>query len=147
MKQMLAFILVFCASAVFAQDIGFVNELAKKETATFGDAVKLFVPAAGGQSAGFQADAQFLEAQGIIKASRYAEGETLRKGTLALMIANQMKLGDSLLFAVIGTRRYAVTACVAAEIMLPGSGEWEIVSGSELIETIRVMMEKKGGAK
>ncbi len=147
MKKILALFFVLCASALAAQDIAFVNDLAKKETATFGDAAKLFVVAAGGQSQGFEADAQFLESKGIIKASGYAEGDRLRKGTLALMIANHMKLGDSLMFALIGTRRYAVTACVAAEIMIPGGGEWDILSGSELIETIRVMAEKSGGAK
>ena len=136
------------AAPVFSQDMGsiaFINDLAAKKEASYGDAVRLFAQTAGRKSAGFKADHQFLLDQKIAWTNSYTEAEPLRRGTLALMTARYLKLDDSLMFAIFKIRRYAVAACAANGIMPPDGGEWDVLSGGELIEVMGIISAKLEG--
>ncbi len=138
------------AAPLAAQDMGdftFIDELASKKEATQGDAVRMFVIHLGKNPTTFAANLRVLEKENIVRGMKLAENKKLRRGTLALMAARQLKLGDSLLYAVFGGGRYAVTACVANDVMTSEGGEWDVISGGELVEVIGKMSEKAGGAK
>jgi hypothetical protein len=136
------------AAPVYSQDMGsitFINDLAAKKEASYGDAVRLFVQTAGRRSAGFKADHQFLLDQRIAWNGGYAEAEPLRRGTLALLTARYLKLDDSLMFTIFKIRRYAVTACAANGIMPADGGEWDVLSGAELIEVMGIISTRVEG--
>lgn len=136
------------AVPVYSQDMGsiaFINDLASKKEASYGDAVRLFAQTAGRRSAGFKADHQFLLDQKIAWGNSYAENEPLRRGTLALLTARYLKLDDSLMFTIFKIRRYAVTACAANGIMPADGGEWDVLSGAELIEVMGIISAKLEG--
>ncbi len=138
------------AAPAYSQDMGsitFINDLSVKKEATYGDAVKLFVLTAGRRSAGFKADLQYLLNEKIAWGSGYVETEPLRRGTLALLSARYLKLDDSLLFKILKIRRYAVTACAANGLMSPEAGEWDVLSGGELIEVMGIISRKLEGGK
>lgn len=138
------------AAPVFSQDMGsiaFINDLSEKKEASYGDAVKLFALTAGRRSAGFKADLQYLLNEKIAWGSGYAETAPLRRGTLALLAARYLKLDDSLMFAIFKVRRYAVAACVANELMSSDGGEWDVLSGGELIEVMGIISRKQEGGK
>ncbi len=151
MKQLrYVFIFLLVAIPLFSQDMGnivFITELSNRPEATMADAVKLFVLTLNKKSGSFAADVQLLKKENILDDSDYTESTPLRRGTLASMAARHLKLGDSFMYAVIGTGRYAVTTCVVNKIMPPAVGEWDILSGGELIEIMSLVGEKAGGAK
>ncbi len=152
---MRSFILLSCmllalifVAPVFSQDMGsiaFINELAAKKEASYGDAVRIFAQTAGRRSAGFKADHQFLLDQKIAWRNSYAENAPLRRGTLALLTARYLKLDDSLMYTILKIRRYAVTACVANGLMSSNGGEWDVLSGEELIEVMGIISAKVEG--
>ncbi len=145
---LLAAILLLAGFPAAAQDAGslaFVNQLDDKASATWGDAVRFFVLTMGGQSAGFRKDIQFLNSRGISTNIGLAEGDTLRKGAAALMVARYLKLSDSLWYSIFGTQRYAFRACASAGIMPANGSERDIISGPELIEIMRITGEMSGG--
>jgi len=128
-------------------DFTYIDDLTSRKTATQGDAVRMFVIALGRNPGAFNANLQTLEREKISTGLKLAENAPLRRGDAALMAARYLKLGDSLMYAVFKGRRYAVTACVAGEIMDYAGGEWDVLSGGELVELIGRVSEKAGGAK
>jgi len=149
MKIRLLLLCIICAgSTLLAQDMGslaFINDLADKKTATFGDAVKLFVVTLDRNSAGFRQDLNVLKKAGVATGYDIKEKAPLRKGVVARMAARYLKLDDSLWYDLFGTERYAFRACVAAEIMIVDGSEWDTVSGEELIEIMRRVGDRSGG--
>jgi hypothetical protein len=144
------FLFLIVAMPLFGQDMGnivFITELSNRKEATMADAVKLFVLTLNKKSGSFAADLQVLKKENILGDSGYTENTPLRRGALASMAARYLKLGDSFMYSVIGTGRYAVTVCVAHQIMPPAVGEWDVLSGGELIEIMSLVGERAGGAK
>jgi hypothetical protein len=127
-------------------DIEFLNQVADRPVATVGDAVGLFSMFYGERRPDFAGNLEFLRQKGVA-GTGLAEADSLRRGTLAQLAARYLRLGDSLMYAVIGTGRYAVTVCVANEIMEPAGGEWDVLSGGELVEIVRKVAEKAGGSR
>jgi len=135
-----------CTLPVAAQDtgsLGFINDLASKKQATFGDAVIFFAVAADQQSKSFKKNFETLKEMALMKNLDYDSGKPLRRGMVALMAARYMKLRDSLLYNIFDTERYAHRACVAAGIMDAATSEWGPVSGDELIEIMSAVTREK----
>ena len=128
-------------------DVEFLNQVADRPVATVGDAVGLFTMFYGERRPAFSANLAFLQQKGVAGGRALAEGDSLRRGDLALMSARYLRLGDSLMYAILGTGRYAVTVCVANEVMEPAGGEWDVLSGGELVEIVRKVAEKAGGTR
>ncbi len=116
------------------QDILFVQQLADRPKATCADAVRFFAYVTGSQLLDYGAANRLLESRGVTAGMRLDPNAPLRRGTLATMIARYLNLGDSLMYFVIGTGRYATTACVAEGLMEGTASEWDALSGAELID-------------
>ncbi len=125
----------------FAQDVSqieFLSLLDKKQTATYGDAIRLFALQEGKKSA------EALTGTGI-ELGGYSQGDTLTRGMLAKMTAHYLDLGGSLMYLIFGTERYAYRACIAYGIMRGGGSENDIISGPELVEVMGKISDMKGG--
>jgi len=152
-KHLIVVALLLAAAPLLSQeggiqgvaDIVFVNEVADRPAATVGDALGLFAMFYGERHPGFAENAALLNQKGVAVPRGLSEGDPLRRGTLALLSARYLRLGDSFMYAIFGTGRYAVTACVANGVMEPAGGEWDILSGGELVEIVRKVAEKAGG--
>lgn len=110
------------STAVFSQDTGFIskmNDIDKKATATYGDAVMLF---------------REQGAKNI--ALGYKDDEPLTRGMVALMTARYLGLSGSFMYNIFGTERYAFKACVAEGLMKEDGSENDLMSGTELIEVL-----------
>lgn len=132
---------------LFSQDMNniiFINDVADKEAATFGDAVKFFILTMGRKSRSYEKNIKYLHAKGIVESVNKETNTPLRRGTLSLMIAKYLNLRDSLLFMIFEIERYAFKACVANGIMDYLCSEWDIISGGELIEIMTNVSERQG---
>ncbi len=141
---------LFIVSAAGAQDMGsltFIENLGNKKTATFGDAVSFYMLTLDKNSQGFTQDLRTLKKKGIAAGYNYNKGDALRKGVIARMVARHLNLKDSLWYFIFKTERYAYRACVAAELLPPRGSEWDSISGEELIELMRRVGERSGGAQ
>ncbi len=152
MRRKTAIILfaVLFALPALSQDMGNINyyaELGDRPTATVGDAVKLFALTMGQKPRDFAAGRQFLVKEGVFPDRDYAENDPLRRRTAAYMAARYLKLGDSLMYSIFQNERYAVVACGANGIMPAGRGEWDVLSGAELMEIVARMAERAGDEK
>jgi hypothetical protein len=147
----LLIIALLFASPLAAQEVGsiaFIDTLAGKKQATVGDAVKFFTIAMGKGPAGFAADLKSLQKQNIISNKAYKENQPVRRGAVAYMAAHYLKLGDSLMYIILPmTGRYSYRACIAAEIMTAEGSEYDFLSGAELVEIMRRVSIKSGGAE
>lgn len=149
-KLWLFFVIIVFAIPAAAQDMGniaFIADLSAKKEAAFSDAVKFFAMISGKKHANLEQTIKDLQHDKIIApADAAADGAApLRRGTLAFMAARYLRLGDSLMYAIFKNKRYAVTACAAAGIMPGDTGQWDIITGSELIEVMGKIHEKTGG--
>ena len=127
-------------------DIGFIQLLAGKETATVSDAVLLFAAAEGDDAKDFESARGFLIGKGILKQRDYDPEGTLRRGLLAGMTARALGLRGSLLYVITGADRYACSACLADGIMTGDAvSEFDVISGSELVEIIGALSSRGGG--
>jgi len=130
------------------EHVTFIHEIADKEYVTFGDAVSFFVLILGKeQESLFSKNVDILKAAGITRGLDYAENTTARKGMIAALIADYLKLGDSLFYLIFRTERYAFRACIAHGIMDYDASEWDRVSGGELIEIMSKVSERASGGK
>ena len=148
MKQIFVLLFILGALPLYAAgaaDIGFIQLLAGKESATVSDAVLLFSAAEGGDAKDFIAARDFLLQKGILKAREYDPGAVLRRGLAAGMTARALGLRGSLFFIMTGADSYACTACLADGIMTGDVSEFDILSGSELIEVVGALSARGGG--
>ncbi len=139
---------MFCSTRSFPQsisNISFINETADKEKATFGDGVRMLMLAIGKKPGTFNENIDALNKDGITTGIDAKEDDPLRKGRLSLMIARQLNLGDSLMYKIFKTERYAFRVCAANGIMSYDGSEWDILSGGELVEIITKISELTGG--
>ena len=133
-----------------AQNLGslnYINELGDREAATYGDAVKFFMMIQNRDQGSFQENLAALSKSGITKGIRSGETSLLDRGTLSLMAARYLDLKDSLFYLITGSGRYAFRACIEEGLMDAEAGEWDVVSGEELIETMARVAEKKEASK
>ncbi|OHD65034.1 MAG: hypothetical protein A2176_04610 [Spirochaetes bacterium RBG_13_51_14] len=142
----LAAFLLICSFG-FGQEINFINELAGKKVATFGDGVTMYLYTLGRVPAGFDADVRVLKGLNMLKADRYDRNKPLSRGMLALMVARHLKLKGSLLYLMFDTERYAHRACVAEKIMEASTSELDRLTGDELLEVMTIVAERMEGKK
>ncbi len=151
MKIKLAIIIIFLSAiSSYTQDIGslsYIHELGKKETATFGDAVSMFVLTLNKKAENFNTNISILKSLNVIPETDYSESTPLRRGMLASIIAKYLDLKDSLFYRIFKSERYAFRACIADNIMDANMSEWDKISGDELIEIMSIVAEKKGEEK
>ncbi len=141
-------LIILFSSQLYAQNISnieLINSVADKETATFSDGVTFFLLVMGQTPKSFEQNIAFLNSEGITKGIALKKDSPLRRGAFALMMARHLDLGDSLLYRIFKTERYAYRACAASEIMSYDGSEWDILSGGELLEIITKVSEITGG--
>ncbi len=142
---LLALMFALPSAAQQMGNINFYAELGDRPVATVGDAVKLFAITLGKNPRDFNEAKKFLVHEGVFPDRPFAEGDALRRRTVAYMAARYLKLGDSLMYSIFKNERYAVTACGANGIMPAGKGEWDILSGGELMEIVARVAERAEG--
>jgi hypothetical protein len=139
---------ILFSSQLFAQNIAnieFINTVADKDKTTFADSVHFFMLTAGKKIQSFDENMKVLNREGITSGINLVKDSPLRRGALALMLARYLKLGDSLLYAIFKTERYAYRACAANNIMSYDGSEWDTLSGGELVEIMTKVSEMTGG--
>lgn len=139
--------ILFIFTAVQAQQIQFINDLAAKKTVTLGDAVTMYMYTLGRAPAGFDADVAVLKGMKLLKLKTYDREKPLRRGMIALIAARHLKLKGSLFFLMFDTQRYAHRACIAEEIMDANTSELDTLTGDELLEVIAKISERMEAAK
>jgi hypothetical protein len=142
-----AFIFIISGS-LFAQStatVEYLQNLSKAESATVGDAVKLFSLQSGKGYQNFDSSSSSLKQEGILPDKQYSEQDSLSRGLLAFMVTRYLKLTDSLWFNLFGAERYAYNACASAKIMPEGKSEWDKMSGPDLIEMLGKISERMEG--
>lgn len=130
------------------KNVTFVHEIAEKDAVNFGDTVRFLVLILGKEPTNTLAsDLAILKGAGITAGLQHAESIPMKKGMLALILADYLKLGDSLFYMIFKTQRYAFTACIANGIMDYDASEYDSVSGGELIEIMSKVSERASGGK
>jgi hypothetical protein len=146
-KISLIFIIFMTASVIAAGPIDIINDIGDKKTTTVGDGIKLFLMTIEKPAAGYQENLAALKKLNVIVKIGYRENEPLRKGFICMLIANHLKLNNSLLYLIFKTERYAHRACAAAGLTPHNGSEWDKLSGEELIEIMglfdKYMEDKK----
>ena len=137
MKNIIIIIFLFITIPLLAQNFNSVmaiNDLADKKTATFEDAVFMFMLQTKKNPVNFATNMKILDKEGITSGFKYKKDQPLRRGIVSKMIARYLKLKDNLFYLMSGSERYAFRACVAHGIMDENNSEWDKLSGEELIE-------------
>ena len=136
-------------SAFSAGSLDFTEKLGSKETVTLKDAVTFYMFALDKKPGNFQNDVNVLLKLGILKKTKkkFEEGTPLRMGFLCNMIVRHLKLGDSMMYRIFKTDRYAYRVCVAENIVREGTSEWYKLSGEELIEIMSIVIERSSNKK
>ncbi|MFH0976215.1 MAG: hypothetical protein V1874_10585 [Spirochaetota bacterium] len=116
-------------------EVVFLDALGKKNTATVGDALILFELVIGKKQPWHKDGA--------------AGNAALKKGFIALKVADALKLTDSAVYTLFKFERYAFRACVAHGLLNADGSEYDSMSGEELIEFLTLASEykSKGAAK
>ena len=126
----LALALIFLSAALFSQNTNIIEKMSdidKKAVATYGDALALFKE----------------ETKKDVSLG-YKNDEPLTKGMVALMTAKYLDLKGSFMYNLFGTERYAVKACIEADLMDEDSSENDLMSGTALIEVLAKISAKAG---
>ena len=71
------------------------------------------------------------------------DGIPLKKGYIAVMVAEGLNLEDSVLYKLFKSKRYAFRVCVAHNLLNADGSENDLMSGEELIEFLRLASEYK----
>jgi hypothetical protein len=117
----------------------FANKIGDKDALTFGEVVTFFLLTVHGHFLTFEEDMAFLVRHKIAHDIKLNENDTVNMGTVALMTARTLNLKNSLMYNIFGSKRYAVRVCIAAGMLSHNAGEFDKVSGEELIEIMRKM--------
>lgn len=123
--------LTFAPRQAFAQadEVSYINELGKKKVATVNDGLNLYELVVDKKPFFGRVDPK--------------NNVPLKKGFIAYIVANNLKLSDSLLFRIFNTHRYAFRVCVAHDLLSGDASENDLMSGEELIEFMRLTSEYK----
>lgn len=116
--------------------IEFLAALSARDIVTFGDTLNAMVLVLGREPGTFAENKAALKAAGVTEDLELGEDDLVRKGDVALLVADYLKLDDLLLYAIVSTQRTAFRACVAHGVMDYTGSEWDRVSGGELIEVM-----------
>jgi hypothetical protein len=145
MKQLIIAVIILISPAVFFQqkqaaaqafnEVGFLDTLGNKNIATVNDALKLFT--------------LVIEKKQPVLKDDPANNVPLKKGFIALMVANNLNLTDSVIYTLFKKERYAFRACAAHNLLNADGSENDLMSGEELIEFLQLASEykEKGAAK
>jgi len=115
----------------------FANSISDKGTVTFGEVVKFFLLTLHGHFIDFEEDLAYLVRHNIAQGIKLGENDEINMGTLSLMTARTLELNNTLLYNIFKNKRYAVRACIAADLIPNNSGGLDKVSGEKLIELMR----------
>ncbi len=140
--------IILLASQLSAQNIpniDFINKVSDKEKTTFEDGIHFFMMTAGKRIQSFDENMKVLNREGITSGINFTKDSPLRRGVLAKIIARYLMLGDSLMYFIFGTERYAYRICAANNIMSYDGSEWDTLSGGELVEIMTKVSELTGG--
>jgi hypothetical protein len=144
MKKLIIAVIVIIISVVFSfqgqayaqafDEIGFLDTLGKKNKANVSDALALF--------------SLVFEKKQPAKADT-ANNVPLKKGFIALKVAQYLNLTDSIIYTLFRKERYAFRVCAAHKLLNEDGSENDLMSGEELIEFLRLASEykEKGAAK
>jgi len=144
-----AVITVVLAVSSYSQntnELEWLGGIDKKQIATYGDAVNMFVLQIGGKASTFDNNQNTLKAEGI-SLEGYSESSELTKGMLSKMTARYLKLSRSVMYLIIDSERYAYKACRADGIFSADGSENDKMSGPELIEVFSKISDKRGESK
>jgi hypothetical protein len=145
MKQLIIAVIILILPSVFSQqkqagaqafdEIVFLDTLGKKNISTVNDALKLFK--------------LVLEKKQPALKDDSANNVPLKKGFIALMVASNLNLTDSVIFTLFKKERYAFRACAAHNLLNADGSENDLMSGEDLIEFLQLASEykDKGAAK
>ncbi|MBI3832711.1 MAG: hypothetical protein HY287_00090 [Planctomycetes bacterium] len=125
-------------------DVTFIHYLSTVPTVTVSEAARATLLLVGETKQWPSFDEQWneLRRRGAVRdAWKMSPDDTLNKGTLAFMLLHVAKLPRGVTNVMadatgVGDRRYALKACIDAEI-LPYSTEHQPVTGGELVTAIR----------
>ncbi|MBN2040349.1 MAG: hypothetical protein JW864_09925 [Spirochaetes bacterium] len=139
MKKILFIVIVLLISTgVFSQqrqtgdEVDFLNTVEQKSTVTVRDAEILFK--------------MVMKADFPASKKEVKKDDPVKKGYVALAVADNIGLNDSLLYKFFKSGRYAFRTCVAHKLLNPDASENDMMSGEELIEFLRLASEYKEGA-
>ena len=136
--------LIVISATGISQDIApllFINELDGKETATYGDALRIF-----------RLQVRTIQGSESYLLKGYYDDLPLTKGMISLMVARYLKLievepRNSLMYNIFGSERYAYRACLADKLFSEFGSENDLMSGGELIELFAKIDEFYKGRK
>jgi hypothetical protein len=130
----IVFLLQRQAAAQAFDDVAFLDTLSKKTTATVSDAIALF--------------SLVLEKKQPAKADA-ANNVPVKKGFIALKVAQNLNLTDSVIYTLFQKERYAFRVCAAHNLLNADGSEYDNMSGEDLIEFLRLASEykEKGAAR
>jgi hypothetical protein len=140
--RFLAIFLIIFGTAIFTNqviaqvdEVSYINDIGKKNIATVNDGLKLFK--------------LVIEKKQPAAKDDPANNVPLKKGFIALMVANNLNLTDSVIFTLFKKERYAFRACAAHNLLNADGSENDLMSGEELIEFLRLASDykDKGAAK
>ena len=139
---LITILILFCflqnnqpALAQAFDEVGFLDTLGKKKLVTVNDGLNLFELVINKKQPSQKADPK--------------NNVPLKKGYIALLVADNLKLTDSVIYTLFKSERYAFRVCVAHNLLNIDGSEYDLMSGEELIEFLRLASEykDKGGAK
>ena len=120
------------------------DKVSDKSEVTFFDAVEFMMLVVHGHYKNFEEDLDFLVKHNIAHGIKLKGNDIANLGTISLMCARTLKIKNSLLYNIFGGKRYAVRACAAIGLIPDNSGEYDKVSGEELIEIMRKLASYDG---
>jgi len=120
------------------------DKISEKSEVTFFDTVEFMMLVVHGHYKNFQEDLDFLVRHNIAHGIKLNEKDVVNLGTVSLMCARTLNIKNSLMYNIFGGKRYAVRACAAIGLVPDNSGEYDKVSGEELIEIMRKLASYSG---
>ena len=120
------------------------DKISEKSEVTFFDTVEFMMLVVHGHYKNFQEDLDFLVRHNIAHGIKLNERDVVNLGTISLMCARTLNIKNSLMYNIFGGKRYAVRACAAIGLVPDNSGEYDKVSGEELIEIMRKLASYSG---
>jgi hypothetical protein len=150
------FVIVSCALIVplFSQNtndasdkmssLQLADKLSESSEVKFNEVVEFMMLAVNGNYRNFRDGLDFLVRNDIAQGIKLSEYDNVNLGTLSLMCARTLKLKNSLFYNIFGSKRYAVRACADIGLIPGTSGEYDKVSGEELIEIMRKLASYEG---
>lgn len=138
----IAISLFFTTFHLFAQEASYLEELSRKEKASYQDAVYLIMAYTGKlkENSDFNDNIDSLKKE-YPKLRIKKPDKDLRMGDLAYLICKVKNIKGGIWYTVSKTGRYATRELIYKNIFPQGVSEWDIVSGMELLNTMGKVAE------